>query len=80
MEPLLRVRYMPFSLDELRRLDFIQGKKPNFDRDGKVVKGFGYWTGLILRLGGGGAKGVLARWALVVATLYVSVFGLTIKR
>ena len=48
------------------------GKKPNFDRNGAVVKGFGYWTFLILGLGGKGAKGALARWLVILAGYYAA--------
>jgi beta-apo-4'-carotenal oxygenase len=66
VEAFLRVRYMPYSWPDLRRLLKMNSAKPNFDRDGKVVKGFAYWTGLLLGLGAGGAKGALIRWILVL--------------
>jgi beta-apo-4'-carotenal oxygenase len=66
VERFLRVRYMPYSMTELRRLLRMQQAKPDFDREGRVVKGFGYWAGLVLGLGSGGAKGALFRWALVL--------------
>lgn len=68
VEKFLRVRYMPYSMTGLRRLTMMNSPKPNFDRNGKVVKGFGYWTGLVLGLGAGGAKGAFLRWILVLLT------------
>jgi len=69
---LLRVRYMPFDWKRLNFYRKMTGKKPNFDRNGAVVKGFGYWTFLILGLGGKGAKGALARWLVVLAGYYAA--------
>ncbi|OIW29087.1 aldehyde dehydrogenase [Coniochaeta ligniaria NRRL 30616] len=66
VEGFLRVRYMPYSWPDLRRLMKINGAKPDFDRDGKVVRGLGYWVGMVLGLGGGSAKGALVRWFLVL--------------
>jgi len=42
---------------------------PNFDRNGNEIKGVKYFLGLVLGLGGEGAKGVLVRWA--IAALFV---------
>jgi len=66
VERFLRVRYMPYSMTELRKLMKMNSAKPNFDRNGKVVKGLGYWMGLVLGLGAEGAKGALMRWAVVL--------------
>ncbi|KAL1836203.1 hypothetical protein VTJ49DRAFT_5456 [Mycothermus thermophilus] len=56
-DSLLAVRYMPFDMGKLKLLSRLTEKKPNFDRDGKVVKGLGYWVGLVFGLGGRGVKG-----------------------
>ncbi|GAB1316263.1 Hexadecenal dehydrogenase [Madurella fahalii] len=70
-ESLLRVRYMPYDLSRLKLLGRLMDKKPNFDRNGKVVKGLGYWVSMILTLGGKGAKGALMRWLAVLAAHYL---------
>ncbi len=70
-DALLRVRYMPYDWGRLKLMRRLTGKKPNFDRNGAVVKGFGYWTSLILGLGASGIKGALLRWILVLATGYL---------
>jgi len=44
--------------------------KPNFDREGREVKGISYWLGFLFRLGGDGFKSALARWALVAMTAF----------
>ncbi|KAK3937906.1 beta-apo-4'-carotenal oxygenase [Diplogelasinospora grovesii] len=54
---LIRVRYMPFSFSEMRLLQRLTEVKPNFDRNGTITRGFGYWLGLIFGLGGRSAKG-----------------------
>lgn len=55
-ERMLRVRYMPYSTTELQRFRRF-APKPNFDRDGNVVRGLKYWLGL-LGLGGKSTQGV----------------------
>ena len=72
MEKLLRVRYMPYDWKRLRFMQRVPGKKANFDRNGKVVRGLGYWVGFVVGLGGKGAKGALFRWLLVLAAYYVA--------
>lgn len=67
VEKLLRARYMPYKASELKRLQVMSRKKMNFDRDGNVNKGLGYWLGLIFGLGSSGAKGAVIRWGLVIA-------------
>ncbi|KAH8902659.1 aldehyde dehydrogenase [Coniochaeta sp. PMI_546] len=66
VESFLRVRYMPYSWPDLRRLMKLSSPKPDFDRNGRVAKGLGYWTGMLFGLGAGGAKGALMRWILVL--------------
>ncbi|KAF7542841.1 hypothetical protein G7046_g10104 [Stylonectria norvegica] len=64
---MLSVRYMPYSMKKLRQLQTISGPKPDFDRNGKQIKGLKYILGLVLGLGGKSAKGALLRWAFLVA-------------
>ena len=66
----IRVRYMPYEWGQLRSLRRMTGKKPNFDRNGAVVKGVGYWLAFVLGLGANGAKGALLGWILVAASAY----------
>ncbi|KAB5554853.1 Aldehyde/histidinol dehydrogenase [Coniochaeta sp. 2T2.1] len=73
VERFMRVRYMPYSWPDLRTLVKLNGGTPNFDRNGKVVKGLGYWTGLLFSLGGGSAKGAFVRWLVVLAGAWVYV-------
>ncbi|KAK0615017.1 Aldehyde/histidinol dehydrogenase [Bombardia bombarda] len=68
-ESLIRVRYMPYQWKQLKFLTRMTAKKPNFDRNGAVVKGFGYWTGLLLGLGGKGVKGAFLRWLFVLVVV-----------
>ncbi|KAJ4395831.1 Hexadecenal dehydrogenase [Gnomoniopsis smithogilvyi] len=63
----LRVRYQPYDWSQLRMLQWLAARKPNFDRDGKVVRGAGYWLKFVLGLGTTQKKGALLRW--VVAAL-----------
>lgn len=62
----LRVRYMPYAPAELRRFMKMNSSAPNFDRNGRVVKGLGYWAGLVFGLGASGAKGAFLRWIVVL--------------
>ncbi|KAK0644495.1 Aldehyde/histidinol dehydrogenase [Cercophora newfieldiana] len=66
---ILRARYMPYDFKNLRMIRAL-APKPNFDRNGKVIKGLGYWISLVLGLGAKGAKGALLRWLLVLAGGY----------
>lgn len=68
-EKVLRVRYMPYSWNELDRYHKMTAHKPNFDRSGNPIKGLAYWTGFIFRLGGKGASGASLRWAILVAVV-----------
>lgn len=74
VEPLVGVRYMPYSYSRLRRLNWLVAPKPNFDRDGNLNKGVRYWLGLLLGLGGKNPSGSALRWAILVAI--VAVLGL----
>lgn len=63
MEKLLAVRYPPYA-GKLAKFRQTSELKPNFDRDGREIKGLKYWFGVVFGLGGEGAKSVLARWAV----------------
>lgn len=63
----LRVRYMPYSFKELDRFHLLNDRKPNFDRNGKPVKGLMYLLGLVFSLGSKSSKGALLRWAVLIA-------------
>ena len=69
-DSLIRVRYMPYDWGKLRMLNRLTGQKPNFNRTGAVVKGFGYWTALVFGLGAKSAKGAFLRWLVVLAASY----------
>jgi beta-apo-4'-carotenal oxygenase len=73
MDKLLRVRYMPYSLAEYKKLERMN-PKPDFDRSGKQVRGVGYVAGLVFGLGGKTVKGALVRWILVLASWYALTF------
>lgn len=64
MESLITVRYPPYAgkLPQVRRLT---GKKPNFDRQGKEIKGLGYWLTFIFGLGSNSLKGAVTRWVVL---------------
>ncbi|PFH58292.1 hypothetical protein XA68_13896 [Ophiocordyceps unilateralis] len=62
---ILRVRYMPYSSGELQRYRRVLLPKPNFDRDGNVVRGLSYWLGLVLALGGRSKRSIALRWGLL---------------
>ncbi|KAL1903265.1 Hexadecenal dehydrogenase [Sporothrix stenoceras] len=55
MEGLLRVRYMPYDWSQMRMINFLAAK-PNFDRNGNINKGLGYWVRLVFGLGGRDAQ------------------------
>ncbi|KAK4214641.1 Aldehyde/histidinol dehydrogenase [Rhypophila decipiens] len=67
---LLRIRYMPFDWKRFNTFRKMTTQKPDFDRNGVVTKGLGYWVSLVLGLGGKGLKGALARWFVVLAGYY----------
>ncbi|KAL3424294.1 aldehyde dehydrogenase [Phlyctema vagabunda] len=64
MEGLLGVRYPPY-FGKLAKLRGLQEIKPDFGRDGKVIKGLGYWVKFVAGLGGENLKASLLRWILV---------------
>lgn len=58
---------MPYLPKELAFFQMLSLGKPDFDRNGNVIKGVGYWFKFLLALGGKSATGSLARWVLVGA-------------
>jgi beta-apo-4'-carotenal oxygenase len=64
IEKLLEIRYPPYD-GKLKKYRMSTELKPNFDREGREIKGVGYLLKLLFTLGGSSTKGVLARWALV---------------
>jgi beta-apo-4'-carotenal oxygenase len=64
MEKLLAVRYPPYD-GKLKRLRLQSTLKPNFDREGREIKGLGHWLGLLFSLGGSSSKEAILRWAVV---------------
>jgi beta-apo-4'-carotenal oxygenase len=64
MESLIDVRYPPYAgkLAKMRRLTT---QKPNFDREGREIKGVGYWLSFVFGLGANSLKGAIARWVMV---------------
>ncbi|KAJ4302558.1 Hexadecenal dehydrogenase [Collariella sp. IMI 366227] len=57
VDKIIAVRYMPFDMKKLRLMNtFTGGGKPGFDRNGKVVKGMGYWVKMVCGLGSKSAK------------------------
>lgn len=68
-DKVLRVRYMPYSWNELSRYHKMNGHKPNFDRDGNVTKGLKYWFGFVFGLGGKSTSGSAVRWGILFALI-----------
>lgn len=79
VDKLLRVRYMPFLDTELKRFEWMNNKKPDFDRDGKPIQGLGYWFWLIFGLGGPSTKGALTRWLVVLISGFLALNGFNLK-
>lgn len=69
IDKLLRVRYMPYQASDLKTFQSMNKKSVNFDRQGNVNKGLGYWLALVLGLGGSG-KGAALRWGILLALAY----------
>lgn len=62
---MLNVRYPPYTDAKLSQFLRSSALKPNFDREGKEVRGLGYWVGLVTSLGGESVKSVLVRWVVL---------------
>jgi beta-apo-4'-carotenal oxygenase len=80
IDGLLRVRYFPYQASDLKRFQWMNLSKPDFDRSGKKVNGVGYWMWLIFGLGGPSAKGALFRWVVLLSTSYVALNGIDKSR
>jgi beta-apo-4'-carotenal oxygenase len=64
MESLISVRYPPYA-GKLAKIRKLTEQKPNFDREGREIKGAGYWFSFIFGLGSNSINGALARWVVV---------------
>ena len=74
VEALIKVRYMPYNVSELKRSQRMLSLKPNFDRNGHATKGLKYWIGFLFSLGGKSAQGGLLRWGVLIA--FAAIVGL----
>ncbi|KAI1812903.1 aldehyde dehydrogenase [Poronia punctata] len=72
MDKLLRVRYLPHSPADFKQFLWMNSVKPNFDRNGREIRGLGYYWWLVFGLGGTSAKGALIRWLTLLAAGYVA--------
>ncbi|KAI1125143.1 Aldehyde/histidinol dehydrogenase [Nemania abortiva] len=70
VDKLLRVRYLPHVPAELKRFLWMNSRTPDFDRDGRQIRGLRYWLWMVLGLGGPSAKGALIRWLTVALAAY----------
>jgi beta-apo-4'-carotenal oxygenase len=66
MEKLLDIRYPPYIPAKLLKFRKMSGKKPNFDRDGNEIKGFGYWISFLGALGSESTKVAVVRWTFLL--------------
>ena len=65
MEKLIDIRYPPYA-GKLAKFRAMSEMKPDFDRQGKQIKGVKYWLGFVFGLGGKSLTGTLLRWAVLV--------------
>ncbi|KAI0438842.1 Aldehyde/histidinol dehydrogenase [Xylaria telfairii] len=70
MDSLLRVRYLPHSPKDLKQFLWMNSRTPNFDRNGKQLRGLSYWLWMVFGLGGPTAKGAFLRWLTVLVAGY----------
>lgn len=70
LERLLRIRYMPYDMNELNRMRRLAGPRPDFDRNGRKLTGLSYYVGSMFGLGAKGAKGAFVRWLLILFSAY----------
>ncbi|KAH7376215.1 aldehyde dehydrogenase 3H1 [Plectosphaerella cucumerina] len=68
LDGLLRVRYMPYSSTELGRLRAMNATTPDFDREGRQVRGLAYWFPFVAGFGAKSVKSLLFRWVLLFLT------------
>lgn len=69
MESLIAVRYPPYE-GKLKRLRMTSEVKPNFDREGREIKGAGYWVKYIFTLGAPSVKRSILRWAVLALVVW----------
>ncbi|ROV94567.1 hypothetical protein VMCG_08144 [Cytospora schulzeri] len=79
LESALRVRYQPYDWSQLKLMRLLE-KRPDFDRDGKVVRGLGYWVKLVLGLGTSEKNGALLRWLVLALGWYYLTGGKVLGR
>ncbi|EHL00068.1 putative Aldehyde dehydrogenase, dimeric NADP-preferring [Glarea lozoyensis 74030] len=65
MEKMLAVRYPPYGDAKLKQFRKMSEKKPNFDREGREIKGVAYWLSFLGALGSEGPQGALFRLAIL---------------
>jgi beta-apo-4'-carotenal oxygenase len=68
VEGLLAIRYPPYK-GKLSQLQRSSNVKPRLDRQGRRIKGVGYWLGFVLKLGGEDARSALTRWVVLAAAV-----------
>ncbi|PSR97620.1 fatty aldehyde dehydrogenase [Coniella lustricola] len=66
----LRVRYQPYDWSQLRLMRWLEKKKVNFDRDGRITHGASYWLKYLLGLGAANKKSAVLRWLVIVFAWY----------
>lgn len=71
MEKLISIRYPPY-FGKLQKFRALQERTPDFDRDGKVIKGVGYWLRFVMGLGGEDTKGSLLRWVVLAVFAFAT--------
>ena len=62
---MLAVRYPPYGDAKLQQFRKMSEMKPNFDRDGREIRGLGYWLSFLGGLGSEGVQGAVVRWAVL---------------
>lgn len=63
VEKLIAIRYPPYA-GKLARYRLTSELKPNFDREGREIKGIKYWLRFLLGMGSDSLKEALVRWAI----------------
>lgn len=63
VEKLIAIRYPPYA-GKLARYRLTSELKPNFDREGREIRGIKYWLRFLLGMGSDSLKEALVRWAI----------------
>jgi beta-apo-4'-carotenal oxygenase len=63
VEKLIAIRYPQYA-GKLARYRLTSELKPNFDREGREIKGIKYWLRFLLGMGSDSLKEALVRWAI----------------